>query len=238
MKVLGKGNTAEVIEQDNGKVCKLFYEGYPYSAIKREYNNAKLMQTMDIPMPEVYEIVNVGVRSGIIYEKLEGQSLLEKLLQDGDVNFLVNQMVDLHKEILEHRTCEVMSYKEFLKLCIGKKTKLNVDIYDEIERLPEGDYLCHGDYHPGNVWIDEKGRVLTIDFMNVCCGPWQYDVARTCVLISEGDVPNELPDREKILYMQKQLSEMYLNKLRVSYDEISEYASIIQKCRKYELEQN
>lgn len=235
MKVLGKGNTAEVIEQDNGKVCKLFYEGYPYSAIEREYNNAKLVQTMDIPMPEVYEIVHVGLRTGIIYEKLEGQSLLGKLLQDGKVNFLVDRMVDLHKEILKHHTCEAMPYKEFLKLCIGKKTKLNVDIYNEIEGLPEGGYLCHGDYHPGNVWMDTNERVLAIDFMNVCCGPWQYDVARTYVLISEGDVPHELPDREKIIYMQKQLSAMYLNKLHVSYDEISEYVSIIQKCRKYEL---
>lgn len=29
MKVLGKGNTAEVLDQGNGKVCKLFYEGWP-----------------------------------------------------------------------------------------------------------------------------------------------------------------------------------------------------------------
>lgn len=51
MRVLGRGNTAEVIEQDNSKVCKLFYKGYPHSAIEREYNNAKLMETLDIPMP-------------------------------------------------------------------------------------------------------------------------------------------------------------------------------------------
>jgi len=70
MRVLGKGNTAEVIEQDNSKVCKLFYEGYPHSAIEREYNNARLMQTTDIPMPEVYEIANVGARAGIIYGRL------------------------------------------------------------------------------------------------------------------------------------------------------------------------
>lgn len=234
MKVLGKGNTAEIIDQGNGKVCKLFYAGYPYNSVELEYNNAKIMQTIGIPVPKVYEIVNIEGRSGIIYEKLEGQSVLEKLLQDGDMNFLVNQMVDLHKEILKHHTCEVMPYKEFLKLCIGKKTELNVDIYNEIESLPEGDYLCHGDYHPGNVWIDANERVLAIDFMNVCCGPWQYDVARTYVLISEGDVSHELPDREKIAHMQKQLSQMYLNKFQVSYNEISEYVSIVQKCRKYE----
>ena len=236
MRVLGKGNTAEVIEQDNSKVCKLFYEGYPHSAIEREYNNARLMQTIDIPMPEVYEIVHIGVRAGIIYGRLQGQSMLEKLLQGEDVNFLFNQIVDLHKKILGYNTCEVMSYKEFLQLCIGEKTNRNVDIYNEIEVLPEGNCLCHGDYHPGNIWVDINEKLLVIDFMNVCYGPWQYDVARTYVLISEGDVPQEIPNREKIIYMQKQLGEMYLKKLDVLYNEISEYVSIIKKCREYELQ--
>lgn len=86
--------------------------------------------------------------------------------------------------------------------------------------------------------MDADGKVLVIDFMNICHGPWQYDVARTYVLISEGDIPHEIPNREDIVYMQKQLSEMYLKKLHVSYNEISKYVSIIQECRKYELENN
>jgi aminoglycoside phosphotransferase len=233
MKVLGKGNTAEVIEQDNDKVCKLFYEGYPNSAIEGEYNNAKLMQTMDIPMPEVYEIVHVGLRAGIIYGRLEGQSVLESLFQGGDVNFLVNEIVNLHKKILKYNTCEVMSYKEFLQLSIGKKSNFNDDIYNEIAHLPDGNCLCHGDYHPGNIWINLNGKSSVIDFMNVCHGPWQYDVARTYVLISESDVPQEIPNKEEIKHMQKQLANMYLNQFHVLYNEISEYVSIIQKCREF-----
>ena len=160
---------------------------------------------------------------------------MEKLFHGEDVNFLVNQIADLHKKILEYNTCEVMSYKEFLQLCIGEKTNLNVDIYNEIEALPTGNYLCHGDYHPGNVLVDTNGKVLVIDFMNVCHGPWQYDVASTYVLISEGDIPKEIHNREELVYMQKQIADIYLKKLNVSYNEIREYVSIIQKCRQYEL---
>ena len=160
---------------------------------------------------------------------------MEKLFHGEDVNFLVNQIADLHKKILEYNTCEVMSYKEFLQLCIGEKTNLNVDIYNEIEALPTGNYLCHGDYHPGNVLVDTNGKVLVIDFMNVCHGPWQYDVASTYVLISEGDIPKEIHNREELVYMQKQIADIYLKKINVSYNEIREYISIIQKCRQYEL---
>lgn len=74
-----------------------------------------------------------------------------------------------------------------------------------------------------------------IDFMNVCHGPWQYDVASTYVLISEGDIPKEIHNREELVYMQKQIADIYLKKINVSYNEIREYVSIIQKCRQYEL---
>ena len=160
---------------------------------------------------------------------------MEKLFHGEDVNFLVNQIADLHKKILEYNTCEVMSYKEFLQLCIGEKINLNADIYNEIAALSNGNCLCHGDYHPGNVLVDTNGKVLVIDFMNVCHGPWQYDVARTYVLISEGDISKEIHNREELVYMQKQIADIYLKKLNVSYNEIREYGSIIQKCRQYEL---
>ena len=160
---------------------------------------------------------------------------MEKLFHGEDVNFLVNQIADLHKKILEYNTCEVMSYKEFLQLCIGEKINLNADIYNEIAALSNGNCLCQGDYHPGNVLVDTNGKVLVIDFMNVCHGPWQYDVARTYVLISEGDISKEIHNREELVYMQKQIADIYLKKLNVSYNEIREYVSIIQKCRQYEL---
>ena len=95
--------------------------------------------------------------------------------------------------------------------------------------------MCHGDYHPGNVWVDTNGKVLVIDFMNVCHGPRQYDVASTYVLISEGDIQQEIHNRKEIGHMQKQLADIYLKKLNVSYNEISKYVSIIRRCRKYEL---
>ena len=34
---MATGNTAEVFEYDEGKVCKLFKDGYPLDSIKREF---------------------------------------------------------------------------------------------------------------------------------------------------------------------------------------------------------
>ena len=60
--MLGKGNTAEVFEYGEGKVCKLFFAGYPKEAVEREYRNATEVQRLGLPVPKVYETVVLDVR--------------------------------------------------------------------------------------------------------------------------------------------------------------------------------
>ena len=44
--MVGVGNTAEVFDYGDDKVCKLFYEGYPKEAVEREYRNAKEVERL------------------------------------------------------------------------------------------------------------------------------------------------------------------------------------------------
>ena len=234
MEIVGVGNTAEIISYGEEKVCKLFYEGYSESAIIREYTNAQLMNKMRIPVPEVYDIIHVENRTGIVYGRLYGETVLEKILRNENVEVLIKIIADAHKNILKNHTMEGISYKRFLKQLIREKTDDIIKLHNSIDELPDGDYLCHGDFHPGNVWISLQGIVSTIDFMNICHGPWLYDVARTYFLISKGTLPNDIPNREEIQNAQKQLSDLYLNHMNVNYNEIVKYITVIEGCRKYE----
>ncbi|MCB2342482.1 hypothetical protein [Clostridium estertheticum] len=63
-----------------GKVIKLFYQGYPKEAVEKEFHNAKARSNMDFAKPKVYEIVFFEERIGIIYDKVEGESLLDCVL--------------------------------------------------------------------------------------------------------------------------------------------------------------
>ena len=44
MKLLGKGNTAEVFEYVDGKICKLFYEGYKEIMYEKDYFNVYMFK--------------------------------------------------------------------------------------------------------------------------------------------------------------------------------------------------
>jgi aminoglycoside phosphotransferase (APT) family kinase protein len=59
---------------------------------------------------------------------------------------------------------------------------------DRLEGLPDGDVICHGDYHPGNI-IDGKNGPMIIDWPNVSRGDGDADFARSMLTLRIGDPP-------------------------------------------------
>jgi predicted Ser/Thr protein kinase len=82
-KMIGMGNTASVYEWEDGKVLKLYHQGYSYEAITNEYHNARAINNMDFAKPRVYDMISYEGKTGIIYEKIKGESLLDWTLETG-----------------------------------------------------------------------------------------------------------------------------------------------------------
>jgi len=84
-----------------------------------------------------------------------------------------------------------------------------------LDALPDGDAICHGDMHPGNVLVTERGAVV-IDWMTASCGDPAGDVARTLFLLRHSGVPTHLPrvERSLITLARRRLSSIYLRQYR------------------------
>jgi thiamine kinase len=54
-----------------------------------------------------------------------------------------------------------------------------------LNRMPEGDRLCHGDFHPGNIVLTKRGPIV-LDWIDAIAGNPSADVARTSVLVEGG----------------------------------------------------
>lgn len=236
-KVIGVGNTATIYEWEEGRVLKLFYHGYPKEAVEKEFYNAMAIRDMNFVKPKAYEIISCEERIGIIYDRVEGESLLDWVMKTGDVQKCAEYMAKLHKTIVKNRTSNVPNYKDFLKFHILNALSLNLDKREEvlnmIDKLSDGDTLCHGDFHPGNILISDKTTIV-IDFMNVCHGNFLYDVARTVFLIEYTPVPVEANDREVFLLFKKTLADLYLIQMNVTREMIQDYLSVIITVRKGE----
>lgn len=218
--MVGVGNTAEVFDYGDGTVCKLFYEGYPKESVEREYRNAKEAERLGLPVPKVFELVEAGGRTGIVYEKIAGKSMLECIVENPeDAAAYLEHFTGLQKAWLRCQTEAVFSYKEFLNGLVKWKEPDNDVLAEEIAALPEENTLLHGDFHPGNVMVTPERRLVVIDFMNVCRGPALYDITRTYFMLQEKD---------------EAFGRAYLAKMEVSEEEIEPFYKVIERCRKYE----
>lgn len=193
--LIARGNTADILDYGSGLVCKLFHLGYPQIYVEHEFENARLVSGLGLCTPKAYEMVRVGERDGIVYNRVMGTELASKLYgpQAEEQNEWLEAFADFHKRLLSCRPKAGMNYKDFLRLFAdGSGTLL-----EKIQHLKDGDSLLHGDYHPGNLMVDAKGNLVLIDLMNVCRGPAEYDVARTCFLLRE----HEYQQQKYLAYM-------------------------------------
>lgn len=235
-KIIGFGNTADVYGWEESKVLKLFHQGYPYEAVRKEYQNAMALRDLDFPKPRGYEIISYDKQTGIVYDRVEGESLLDWVMRTGDVQQCAILMSKLHKSILQNKIQEVPYYKDFLRLHIANRALLleeQEEALQMVDRLSEDNTLCHGDFHPGNIILTE-GQAYVIDFMNICQGPCFYDIARTVYLIEYTPIPSEVKDRDLLIGFRRSLSDLYLLQMNVARELIKDYLDVIAIARKGE----
>lgn len=234
-KKIGVGNTATVYEWEENKILKLFHQGYPKEAVEKEFQNASLIWAMDFEKPKAYEIISYEEKIGIVYDRLGGESLLDWVMKTGDVHGCAVYMANLHKKIIQNSISNVPNYKEFLKYNIVNAQNLHKkeETLDILHELPNGDTLCHGDFHPGNIFILD-GNAMVIDFMNICHGDFLYDIARTTFLIEYTPVPVDAKNKEILFEFKKMLADYYLMQMNVTREMIQDYLSVIIAAREGE----
>ena len=191
---IGQGNTAEIFLYGPGTVLKLFRDQFPESGVLKEWRVTRAVQTVYSRMPKALRLVSCGERSGILYELAEGQDLFRMI---GSEPFLLfstgKKLAEIHTEIHGKTISGILTVKEKLLQEIGWVNDLSDDekrkITDRLLLLPDGDRLCHFDFHPGNIMVS-GGKHLVLDWLTACSGEPAADIARTCLLLKYGEVRN------------------------------------------------
>ena len=187
---IAEGRTAEIFLWDDHHILKLYRDWCPPHWINDEARIARAVHEAGIPSPAPGEIVEMNGRQGLIYERIQGTSML----QDMNAHPLTilkhaRSLARLQVKINKQSITGLPSYKEGLRYAIRKTPYLPEDWRTKtlalLDALPNDKWLCHGDYHPGNVILTKDGPIV-IDWMTASAGsPWA-DVARTSLLMSVG----------------------------------------------------
>jgi uncharacterized protein (TIGR02172 family) len=218
-RTLGIGNTAEVfeIEGQEHDVLKLFFEKIPYEHIQKEYETSQLINKLGIASPRVGVLVEREKRWGIVYEKVTGNNLTHLLsTQPLSLKKTAEIFATLQASFHNKQTDDLPSQKGYISHSImgtdllTKKEK--DDILTILADLPEGNSVCHGDYHPDNVVL-MNGEPMVLDWMTGTSGNPCGDIARTLMILQYAVLPPNMPwmTRQLVNLFRKAFTKFYWN---------------------------
>ena len=186
---LARGRTADVYEWDKGYVLKLFHNWFELENIEYELKIARAVHASGVKTPAIQELVQVDGRNGLIYERVDGRSMLEMFQQKPWKVFQYGRMLaELHAQMHECVfDANVPPQRKKLQYKIqhadALPAHLKPRLLDALESLPEGDRVCHGDFHPANVLITGNDATV-IDWIDASRGNPLADVARTSIIVA------------------------------------------------------
>lgn len=230
--LIGEGNTAEVYLWGEKDILKLFRQKFPNEGVEKEYSVSKAVETLGLPVPRVGQFIELEGRKGIIYERIKGKSMLEMIMKH-PFSFMKysKHLAELHYQMHQCKVTGLPKYKEAMEWnirhteCLSENQRLAV--LDILEKLPEGDTLCHGDFHPGNIMVASDKSVI-LDWMTACAGKSEADVARTLLLLKDAVIPEQIPAPMRFLInlVRHRMADIYLKRyLRLSCISKSEIAA-------------
>ena len=194
LRKIAEGREAEIFAWDNGTVLKLYRAGYPALAPAHESAAMAAAHEAGAPVPAARGTIEVEGRSGLLMERIDGVDMLTAfgrkpwtLLSAGPTLGRVHAA--LHEA---HAPATLPALKPTLARRIGDSPLVPEDLRGPaiaaLDRLPDGDRLVHGDYHPANVILTPAGPRV-IDWPNAHAGDPAADVARTLLMFRLGELP-------------------------------------------------
>lgn len=186
-KPLARGRTADVFNWDEKHVLKLFHIWFELEDIEYELKIARAVHTSGVKTPAVKDLIRVDGRNGLIYERADGESMTAVFQRKPWMVISFSRILArLHAEMHACVFNADVPYQH--KKLVHKiqhadalPTPLKTALLNSLHSLPEGDRVCHGDFHPANVLISGDNATV-IDWIDAARGNPLADVARTTII--------------------------------------------------------
>jgi aminoglycoside phosphotransferase (APT) family kinase protein len=163
----------------------LSVHGLKAGDIPRSSNHAAV-ESLGLPVPTVWSVQQIDGRWGIVFDRLSGVSFVEQMRSDAAaIPQYLEILARLHTRIHAHTANQFSSLKGWLASSITRAMPLDEPrkqiLLNGLKDMPDGDRLCHGDFHPMNV-LGEASQPMVIDWPNAWRGDPAGDVCRSYLI--------------------------------------------------------
>jgi aminoglycoside phosphotransferase (APT) family kinase protein len=195
LRLIGEGAEAQILELQDGRVLKLLRARGRVERVAYEVAALDAARSAGLQVPEAFEQVTVNGRPGIVMKRLRGTDLLSVLGRKPWLVFRTGRPTgELHARINAARgPASLLRVKDVAQEILASLARREPAVQLEwirrvLERLPDGEALCHGDFHPGQLMLSD-GECVAFDWAGAKRGDPLFDYARTRVLLTIGEPP-------------------------------------------------
>jgi aminoglycoside phosphotransferase (APT) family kinase protein len=195
---VGQGREAEIFAWDDDTVLRLLRADGDLQRVRREEAAMRFAADGGVDVPRVHGTQLEDGRAGLIMDRVDGPDLITLM---GKRPWAVPRVARIVGQA-HARMHEVVAPTDLPPLRGVARAKIERarDLPAELatlalrtlESLPDGDRLCHGDFHLGNVLLGRQGPAV-IDWTDATRGDPAGDIARSCVLLRVAAVQEHMP---------------------------------------------
>jgi uncharacterized protein (TIGR02172 family) len=218
--LIATGRTAVVHAWTHDTVIKLLRPGFPDSLGEEEAVAAERVTAAGLAAPRFLGTERVSGRFGLVYERVDGPSMVQVLVEEPHrADELGAELAELHASMHEQSGAGLPDLRDSLADAIEQAPEVAPDARaaarKRLDAMPGGDALVHGDFHPGNVVMAERGPVV-IDWLTAGGGSPAADVARTLFLLTDTVLDDQIPRERHALVetLRHRFADAYLARYR------------------------
>ncbi|MFC2078416.1 phosphotransferase family protein [Candidatus Bipolaricaulota bacterium] len=208
--LVGQGRTAEIFEWGDGRVLRLFRPGASAEYAVREMTAFQLVNEAGLPGPAVYPsdridgLIEIEGRLGFVMDRIDGPSMLQVLTKrPWKLRRFACALAGLHLSMHQQDVTGLPSQRERFHAVIDRLTvdlgeAMATQLHTLLDALDDGSAVCHGDFHPDNIILSDRGPVI-IDWGPATAGAPPADLAWTVYLFRHGGYPPGMTRRGRIV---------------------------------------
>ena len=187
--------TDKTVYRDGDLAIKVFDENYSKANILNEALNHARVEETALNIPKLIEVGMVEGKWAIVTEFIEGKTL-DKLMKESPEKYdeYLELFVDLQMTAHAQKAPLLNKIKDKMHRKIsetGLDATIRYELHTRLEAMPKHNKVCHGDFNPTNIIINNEGIPYILDWSHATQGNASADVARTYLLFClAGDTKN------------------------------------------------
>ena len=176
----------KTIFRDGNRCIKLFDEDFSKADILNEALNQARVEETGLAIPKIQEVTVVEGKWAIVTEFVEGKTLAQLMAENPEKQEeYLELFVDLQLNVHAQSCPQLNSLKDKMNRKISASAldaTTRYELHTRLEAMPKHKKVCHGDFNPSNIIINEDGTAYILDWSHATQGNASADAARTYLL--------------------------------------------------------